>query len=177
MGQKAIPAIRDQINNKKAAWYYLRNLAFLLGHIGNETNAYLLQPLLLHKNERVRSEALKSIFQIGGKKRGSLLLSVLPDADDQFKINIIEALGNAKCAEAVPNLLGLLKKRSLIASQSQNDLQEKICIALGLIGSPEAIPALSEIAESKSFLRIRTYPEKVKNAAGRALKSIKIRQK
>jgi len=177
MGQKAIPAIKDRINNKKAAWHYLRNMAYLLGHIGNETDAHLLQPLLLHKNERVRSEALKSISQIGGKKRGSLLLSVLPDADDQFKINIIEALGNAKCAEAVPNLLGLLKKRSLIASQSQNDLQEKICIALGLIGSPEAIPTLSEIAESKSFLRIRTYPEKVKHAAGRALKSIKIRQK
>jgi HEAT repeat protein len=177
MGQKAIPAIKDQINNKNAAWYYLRNMAFLLGHIGNETNAYLLQPLLLHKNERVRSEALKSIFQIGGKKRGSLLLSVLPDADDQFKLNIIETLGNAKCAEAVPNLLDLLKKRSLIASQSQNDLQEKICIALGLIGSPEAIPALSEIAESKSFFRIRTYPEKVKQAADRALESIRRKQK
>jgi len=177
MGQKAIPAIKDQINNKNAAWYYLRNMAFLLGHLGNETDAYLLQPLLLHKNERVRSEALKSISQIGGKKRGSLLLSVLPEADDQFKLNIIEALGNAKCAEAVPNLLDLLKKRSLIASQSQNDLQEKICISLGLIGSPEAIPALSEIAESKSFLRIRVYTEKVKHAADRALKSIKIRQK
>lgn len=177
MGQKAIPAIKDQINNKNASWYYLRNMAFLLGHIGNETNAYILQPLLLHKNERVRSEALKSISQIGGKKRGPLLLSVLPEADDQFKFNIIETLGNAKCAEAVPNLLDLLKKRSLITSQSQIDLQEKICISLGLIGSPEAISLLSEIAESKSFLRFRAYPEKVKQAAIRALKSIKIRQK
>ena len=177
MGQKAIPAIKDRINNKKAAWYYLRNMAYLLGNIGNETNVYMLQPLLLHENNKVRLEALKSIFQIGGKQRGPLLLSVLPKADDQFKLNIIETLGNAKCAEAVPNLLDMLKKRSLLASQSQIDLQEKICIALGLIGSPEAISALSEIAESKSFLRIRAYPEKVKHAAGRALKSIKIRQK
>jgi HEAT repeat protein len=177
MGQKAIPTIKDQINNKNAAWYYLRNLAFLLGHIGNETDAYILQPLLLHENSKVRSEALKSIFQIGGKQRGPLLLSVLPKADDQFKLNIIETLGNAKYAEAVPNLLDLLKKRSLIISQSQIDLQEKICTALGLIGSPEAIPTLSEIAESKSFLRIRAYPEKVKNAAGRALESIRRKQK
>jgi HEAT repeat protein len=177
MGQKAIPAIKDRINNKKAAWYYLRNMAYLLGNIGNETNVYMLQPLLLHENNKVRLEALKSIFQIGGKQRGPLLLSVLPKADDQFKLNIIETLGNAKCAEAVPNLLDMLKKRSLLASQLQIDLQEKICIALGLIGSPEAISALSEIAESKSFLRIRAYPEKVKHAAGRALKSIKIRQK
>ena len=40
MGQKAIPAIKDRINNKNAAWYYLRNLAYMLGHIGNETNAH-----------------------------------------------------------------------------------------------------------------------------------------
>jgi HEAT repeat protein len=177
MGQKAIPAIKDQINNKNAPWYLLRNMAFILGHIGNETNAYILKPLLLHENNRVRLEALKSIFQIGEKQRGPLLLSVLPKADDQFRLNIIEALGNAKCADAVPIFLDLLKKRSLLASQSQIDLQEKICIALGLIGSPEAISALSEIAESKSFLRIRAYPEKVKHAATRALESIKKRQK
>ena len=33
-------------------------------------------------------------------------------------------------------------------------LQEKICIVLGTIGSPEALPTLTEIAESKSFLGI-----------------------
>jgi HEAT repeat protein len=71
----------------------------------------------------------------------------------------------------------MLKKPSLIASQLQIDLQEKICTALGLIGSPEALPALTEIAESKSFLRIRAYPEKVKYAAGRALESIRRKQK
>ena len=177
MGQKAIPAIKDQINNRNAPWYYLRNMAFILGHIGNETNAYILKPLLLHENNRVRLEALKSISQIGGNMRGPLLLSVLPKADDQFKLNIIETLGNAKSADAVPIFLDLLKKRSLLASQSQIDLQEKICIALGLIGSTEAISALSEIAESKSFLRIGAYPEKVKLAATRALESIKRRQK
>ena len=106
MGQKAIPAIKDRINNKNAPWYYLRNLAYMLGHIGNETNAHILQPLLLHEDNRVRLEALKSIFQIGGKQRGPLLLSVLPKADDQFRLNIIETLGNAKCAEAVPISFG-----------------------------------------------------------------------
>jgi HEAT repeat protein len=152
----------------------------MLGYIGNETNAHILQPLLLHEDKRVRLEALKSIFQIGGNQRGKLLLSALPKVDDEFKLNIIETLGNAKCTDAVPIFLDMLKKRSLMiftALQSQIDMQEKICTALGLIGSSEAISALSEIVESKSFLRIRAYPEKVKNAAGRALKSIKIKQK
>lgn len=176
MGQKALPAIIDQIN-KNAVWYYLRNLAYILGRIGNETHAHLLQPLLLHKDSRVRLEALKSISQIGRNQRGALLLSVLPKADDQFKLSIIETLGNAKCVDAVPNLLELLKKRSLKVLPLQIDMQEKICTALGLIGSSEAISTLSEIAESKSFLRLRVYPEQVKNAAQKALASIKRKQK
>ena len=175
MGQRAIPGVRDRIN-KNASWYYLRNLAYILGHIGNEASAGALHPLLLHENERVRLQALKSIYQIGGNQRGPLLLAVLPLADDQFKLNIIENLGNAKCADAVPNLLDLLKKLPLLASQLQIDLQEKICIALGLIGSPEAIPALSRIAKPKSFFRLRSCPVKVKNAAGRALISIRKKQ-
>jgi HEAT repeat protein len=55
-------------------------------------------------------------------------------------------------------------------------MEEKICVALGAIGSPEAINDLSEIAESRSFLRIRAYPEKVKAAAARALASIRKKQ-
>ena len=103
-------------------------------------------------------------------------MSVLPQVDDQFKRNIIETLGNAKCVDAVPELLNMLKTRSTIAPSLRADLEEKICIALGAIGSPEAIPALSEIAESKSFLRIGTYPKKVKIAAGMALISIRKKQ-
>jgi hypothetical protein len=64
-----------------------------------------------------------------------------------------------------------------IASQLQIDLQEKICTALGLIGSPEAISALSEVAESKSFLRLLVYPEKVKHAAYKSLESIRRKNK
>lgn len=85
-------------------------------------------------------------------------------------------LGKAKYAGAVNDLLNLLKRPSA-AKVEQAALQETICTALGAIGSPEAIPALSEIAESKSFLRIGTYPEKVRNAAIGALASIKRKQK
>jgi HEAT repeat protein len=175
MRQKAVPFVLQQIS-KDASWYYLRNLAYILGHIGNEESASALKPLLLHENERLRLEALKSIYRTGGKDRGQLLLSVLPQVDDQFKRNIIETLGNAKCVDAVPDLLNMLKTRSAIAPSLRADLEEKICIALGAIGSPEAMPALSEIAESKYFLRIGTYPKKVKIAAGMALVSIRKKQ-
>jgi len=174
-GQRAIPLVLERIH-KDAQWYYLRNMAYILGQIGNEESAGALQPLLRHKNERVRQEALKSISKTGGNRRGQLLIDALPDADDKFKLSIIAALGNAKTADVVPALLDMLTIRPFVTRAARTIMEEKICVALGAIGSPEAIPDLSEIAESKSFFRIRTYPEKVKAAAARALASIRKKQ-
>jgi HEAT repeat protein len=61
-------------------------------------------------------------------------------------------------------------------SPSRADLEEKICAALGHIGTPEAIPVLSKVIRSGGFFSVRSYPEKVINAAGKALAAIKMRQ-
>lgn len=175
MKHRAIPAIIASITTI-APWYYLRNMAYILGRIGNETNTDILRSLLLHKDKRVHKEALKSIGQIGGDKRGPLLLSFLPQAEGELRVNLIEMLGKIRCTEAVPYLLDMLKNKSLIAKDEQISLQEKICNALGAIGSSEAIKTLSEIAESKSILGIGSYPKEVKSAAKRALADIKRKQ-
>jgi len=175
IGQSAIPVITERIN-AGVPWYYLRNLAYMLGQIGSGKCAEALQPLLCHENNRVRMEALKSLQRTGGEERVRIMLAVLPAADENFKMSIVEALGSAKNADAVNPLLDMLKNRPLVATTARADLEEKICVALGAIGSGAALTALAEIAESKSFLRVRVYPEKVKNAAGRALVSIRRKQ-
>lgn len=171
MGSAAIPAVKASIN-MSAPWYYLRNMAYVLGRIGNETSVDVLKPLLLHREKRVRKEAFKSIGQTGGNMRGPLLLSVLPQADQELRISIIEMLGKIKYAAAVVDLQFMLKSKTSMAKEAQIAMQEKICNALGAIGSPEAIKTLSEIAESKSFLGIQSYSSEVKYAAKRALEYI-----
>jgi len=175
MGHRSIPAIIASIN-MVAPWYYLRNMAYILGRIGDETNADILRDLMLHKDKRVHKEALKSLGQIGGNKRGPLFLAFLPQAEGELRVNVIEMLGKIRCAEAVPGLLDMLKNKSLISKDEQISLQEKICNALGTIGSPEAIKTLTEIAESKSILGIGSYPKEVKSAAEKALANIKRKQ-
>ena len=172
MGQRAIPAIKESFTTY-APWYYLRNLAYILGRIGNETSADILKAFLLHKDKRVRKEAFKSLSLTGGSKRGPLLLSVLPEADQELRINIIEMLGKIRYTEAVDDLLDMLKTKTSMSKDEQIVFQEKICNALGSIGANESIKTLSEIAESKSFLGIRSYAEEVQNAARRALAEIK----
>ncbi len=174
-GQRAIPLVLERIH-RNAPWYYLRNIAYILGQIGNEESAGELQPFLHHENERLRQETLKSISRIGGKRIGKLLITALNSADEKFKLSVIEALGSAKAADIVPDLLNILTTRPFVTTAARILMEENICVTLGAIGSPEAIPALSEIAETKSFFSISTYPEKVKAAAARALESIRKNQ-
>ncbi len=175
MGEKAIPAIRNSIT-PDAPWYFLRNIAYILGRIGNEESLDILRPFLLHNDKRVRMESFKSIGLVGGNKKGAVLISVLTQVDSELRINIIEMLGKIKSSEAVSPLMDMLKNKSSASKNEQIILQEKICDALGTIGSSKAISTLSEIIDSKSFLGISSYSIEVKYAAKRALASIQRKQ-
>lgn len=172
LGIRAIPVIRDRLS-KPAPWYYLRNMAYIMGHVGNETSAEALKPLLIHENKQLRNEALKSIYKTGGAQRGPILLEVLDYADDQFKLDIVEALGNAKSTQAVTELLKMLDERKTVSADLRDDFEEKICAALGNIGAPEALPLLRKISKASFMSR---YAKKVKIAAGLAAVSISRKQ-
>ncbi len=172
-GPKALDVIKRRIRQDEP-WYYLRNLVYMLGFLGNEETAGLIQPLLRHDNERLRAEALRCIQKTGGTRRAAMLLPVLRDAQEDFKISLVDALGTTKAPEAVAVLIALLKNRPVKASASRVALEEKICQALDAIGSPDAIPALSEIAETKkSLLGPRLYADTVRAAAAVALSSLR----
>jgi len=170
-GRRALPFIHDRIRQDES-WYYLRNMAYILGSIGDDASARILQPLLLHENHKVRTEALKSIVRIGGKEMCPLLFSILPRTDHKFMLNIMDALAGKKCTDAITGLIDLFEAGSIKDKSLRTDVEEKICNVLGSLGSPEAIPFLSRIAESKSFLGLSRYSEKVKIAAGKALAAI-----
>ncbi len=176
IGHPSLPALIDGIE-EGGDWYYIRNLALLLGRIGSEADVEVLRPLLTHEDYRVQQEALKSINSIGGEHKGGILLSALPVSDDRLKIGIVNMLGSLKYRDAVSPLLGLLKSKSFISSKSRTELEEKICVALGRIGAPEAIKTLESIAKQKSLFSIKSYHERVEIAAGRALVMIKKRGK
>jgi HEAT repeat protein len=175
IGLMAVPVIRERLQVEEP-WYYVRNMAYLLGKVGAESTAHVLQPLMLHKNNRVREEALKSLHRTGGNARGPLMMSVLLTTDDdEFKLSITETLGSIKYSEAEPALLDMLQKRPVIASAARINLEEKICTILGKIGSASAFTALKEISQPKFFL-VKKYPENVRKAATRALVAIEGRQ-
>jgi hypothetical protein len=168
IGSAAVSAVIKRID-AEAAWYDLRNLARLLGHIGGEADAGSLAPLLGHSDPRVQREALKSIGGIGGGRRGEILIAALPGCNDQVKAAVVAVLGSLKHRPAVKPLIDLFKVKTALSAEQKSDLQEKICQALGNIGDREALPFLTEIGKSGGLFAFKSYPPKVKAAAVKAM--------
>lgn len=150
-------------------WYYLRNLILMLGKAGKEKHLSVLTPLLKHEDFRVQRETLNSIYNIGGAKRGKIILSSLKNADERMKNNIVDMLGALQYEKAVPDLIEMLESKSLFSSKTGDKLKEKICMALGNIGSEQAISKLTSISTQKGLLGLKVFPENIKEAAENAL--------
>jgi len=176
MGTLALSAVLTNIR-QNGVWYYQRNLARLLGRIGRDIHVRALQPLLLHADRRVQKEALKSINGIGGDERGPLLTETLPQAKEALQLDIVPLLGSLRHPPAVPVLIDLLKAKPVKSSASREELEEKICAALGAIGDESALPALTSIQRQIGILSLRAYGPRVKAAAGRAIAEIERKRK
>jgi hypothetical protein len=176
MGTLALSAVLTNIR-QDGVWYYQRNLARLLGRIGRDIHVRALQPLLLHADRRVQKETLKSINGIGGDERGPLLTETLPQAREALQLDIVPLLGSLRHPPAVPVLIDLLKAKPVKSSAAREELEEKICAALGAIGEESALPALTSIQRQIGILSLRAYGPRVKAAAGRAIAEIERKRK
>ncbi len=167
IGPAAAPAVIERIE-ESAPWYFLRNLARLLGRVGSEGDAKILAPLLVYDDIRVQREAFRSINNIGGPLKGEILLNALSGCDDQLKVTVATTLGSLKHRDAVKPLVELFKSKLNLSEEMKVDLQEKICLALGNIGDKEALPFLTEVSKQSGIFGFKSYNPKVKAAAARA---------
>ncbi len=156
-------------------WFYQRNLARLLGQIGQEAHAHALETLLAHEDDRVRKEVIESIYKIGGAERGDILLTALPTQEEALQIQIVTMLGNLRFRPAVSPLVAMLKAKPLTVG-TREDLEKAICGALGTIGDGEAMPVLKSISRQIDLFSLRPYSAAVKTAAGKAVAEIRRRQ-
>jgi HEAT repeat protein/CRP-like cAMP-binding protein len=172
IGTPAPDALARRIE-KGGPWYYLRNLILMLGKVGRKENLRVLKPLLKHEDFRVRRETLNSIYNIGEDRRGEILVDALSADDDRLRLNIVDMLGALGYRPAARPLMELIEDgKSFFSAKISDQLQEKICTALGRIGAEEAVPLLGNIAGQKGLLGLRAFPDSVREAAAHALADI-----
>ena len=153
-------------------WYYLRNLASLLGKIACPEDLPVFERLLANPDPRVQREALGGLYTVEDEGRGEILFRFLPNADESLRLNVVTLLGALAYQPAAAPLMAILESWTPRYPKAGEALAEKICVALGRIGDPVAIPALAKILEPHGLFS-RGPGEQVESAARQALALIR----
>ncbi|HEX2948266.1 MAG TPA: HEAT repeat domain-containing protein [Armatimonadota bacterium] len=107
-----------------------------LGSLGGNEVIPHLAGMLKHRNEILRCSTIRALKTIGGADAVALIMTALPDEDDDVRIAAAYALGELKNPMAV----GALLQQCRIETDPY--VQNKIVDALAEIGTQEAIHAL-----------------------------------
>ena len=134
-------------------WYVLRNLAMVLGEVGEPAMAAHLAPLFNHADQRVRQEAIASTIKLGGPNAAELLLDALDDTDPTAYVMAIHGLGYHGNEEAKSRLRKLLGSANLWGQTTH--LIKVSAIALGRLQDEKSRPRLRRLARRPWLFRGR----------------------
>ena len=130
-------------------WFVVRNVADLCGELREEKAVHALAKQMTHDDERVRRAVAGALGKIGGAGAVEPLRRAFRDSSPAVRLQAAQDLDGR-------HNRGLAMSLAVAADEeSRPDVQREMHLALGRIGSPEAIQALVKAAEpgKRSFLR------------------------
>ena len=139
-------------------WFVVRNVADLAGELRLEKAVPALARQMGHDDERVRRAVAGALARIGGAGALEPLRRALKDPVPGVRLQTARDLEGRKSR-------GLAMSLAVAAEEeSKQDVQKEMYLALGRIGSPDAIQALRKAAEPGGRL-FRRKPLAVRLAA------------
>ena len=154
MGDAALPEIQKHLRDQR--WFFVRNLVWIIGEIGDPRFARYLGLIADHEDLRVRREVIKALAKLGGAKAAEILVGALSDTDEEIQLIAIRGLGHSGVAGPVPELHTMLQLPNL---RGQNtDFIQAAAVALGQIGDVDALPALKRLSGTPLLFRTRRLP-------------------
>jgi HEAT repeat protein len=98
---------------------------------------------------------MRFIARMPSDQAKGIIIEQLKDEDNSVKGEAVRLLGELKCRESVPTLIGVLGN-----SRTSYELKEEICVALAAIGVSDALPALVNALKPKNgWLFSKPKPE------------------
>lgn len=166
-GTSAMPILYEYLGDDR--WFVVRNSVAILGEIRREEATEHLQKSLEHRDVRVRRETIRALTKIGGSSATGVLLRMVIGSDSEMSRQALLSLGAMKNPATVPTLVKAVK--GMANTPGMVDIKKEAIKALGEIGSEEALPALTEILNTKAFWR-RALVDEVRAAAAMAMAGI-----
>jgi HEAT repeat protein len=139
-------------------WFVVRNVADLCGELRLEAAVTALGKQVGHSDERVRRSVAGALARIGGAGAVEPLRRALRDPSAGVRLEAAKGLDGRKNRNLAMSLAVQAEE------ESKQDVQKEIYLALGRIGSAEAIQALRKAAEPGGKL-FRRKPLAVRLAA------------
>ena len=121
-------------------WYVVRNVADLCGELRLEDAVLPLAKRMKHSDERVRRSVAGALAKIGGASATEPLRQALQDPSAAVRLFTAMSLDGRKSR-------GLAMTLAMAAEEeSKADIQREMYLALGRVGSPDAIQSLLKAA-------------------------------
>jgi hypothetical protein len=117
-------------------WFVVRNVAELLGELGMDEAVPALARRLDHADERVRKAVALALAKIGTRSAAEPLRRALRDRSLEVRMQVALGIGGRKSsALAMPLVVAM-------GEEKDEAVVRELILALGRIGSPDAVQAL-----------------------------------
>ncbi|HEY3280293.1 MAG TPA: HEAT repeat domain-containing protein [Gemmatimonadales bacterium] len=122
-------------------WFVVRNVAELVGELALEEAVPALGRQLSHEDERVRKAVALALAKIGTKGAAEAVRRALKDPSPEVRIQAALGVGGRKAsALAMPFVVAM-------GEEENEEVEKELMLALGRIGSPDAVQALIKFAQ------------------------------
>jgi HEAT repeat protein len=122
-------------------WFVVRNVAELIGELGMDDAVPALGKCLDHADERVRKAVGLALAKIGTRGAAEPLRRALRDRSQEVRMQVALGIGGRKSSALAMPLV--------VAMEEEKDeaVVRELILALGRIGSPDAVQALIKWAQ------------------------------
>jgi HEAT repeat protein len=146
-------------------WYVVRNAAWLIGELGIGQVVPELVLALEHKDLRVRQAAAVALAKVAKPQALEHLARIVTQGDVRLRSLVLSAVQG-------PHAAGLVRPLTTALEQEKDSaLAGEYLRALGRIGTPDAVRALMNTAQSGRWFRARK-PKPIRLAAIEALREL-----
>ncbi len=155
LGKKDIQAIAKGLHDQR--WYLVRNIIYILRHIGDKKAVEYLLSSAKHTDERVRKEAIKTLGELKSPLALQTLKECLSDADSSIRRSAVRALGTIGSETARRLILENVSGKDF--RDREFDEKREFYEVLAHWNDPEMNDLMIRTLKKKSFFRKAKHDE------------------